>query len=299
MLIAIFLDLDTTIFLSNFPLILLRLCENFLIMAFARLHRLVAQDIAFSTLEHRFDSGWSHQVPIRYLEELIQKNMHKLLACLLISFLLFFVPNGVLAHDVSGLSVPTGARIDKALGDIVPIRYLPTHPLYFAITIKETVNRFFKPSSVKRAEFDNIRASKRIKEAYLLSREDKIEHVASSLRRYANSIDSTISQIEKARSQNQEVTPLVAKIADNLQQQEVLIIALVNDDEIARLQVLENASSSFKNLVTHMENIMPGVKNRYELLKVEEITDQEISTSATSSSDVFSSPSAEPLRIIR
>lgn len=233
-------------------------------------------------------------------EELIQKNMHKLLACLLISFLLFFVPNHSWAASKNQFSTPTGGQINEAIENIVPIRYLPDHPLYLAVILKENVSRFFKPSAVKRAEFDHIRASKRIKESYMLSKIGKVDKAATSLRKYSSSLNTTAIQIEKARSQNQDVVLLASIVAENLKHQEVLLLAMIQDDKITGLVVLDASVSAFDNLVMHLDNIMPGVKNRFELLKVKvESVNQETRGGSTTSVEAFSTPSANPLRIIR
>jgi len=199
------------------------------------------------------------------------------------------------------LLVPTGAQVAEALGHIVPIRFLPDNPLYISISAKETVLRFFKPSAVRRAEFDYVLASKRIKESYVLNKKGKLDKVAGSLRRYALRLDTTTAQIEKARSQNQDVTVLASKVADNLEHQEILLLALASDDKISNLIVLDQAFSSFVNLVSHIENIMPGVKNRYELLKTSNENSQGDATSniTVPTENIFSTPSARPLRIIR
>lgn len=214
--------------------------------------------------------------------------------------MLIFVPNHSWAASKNQFSTPTGGQINEAIENIVPIRYLPDHPLYLAVILKENVSRFFKPSAVKRAEFDHIRASKRIKESYMLSKIGKVDEAATSLRKYSSSLNTTAIQIEKARSQNQDVVLLASIVAENLKHQEVLLLAMIQDDKITGLVVLGASVSAFDNLVMHLDNIMPGVKNRFELLEVkEENNNQETKSETTTSAEAFSTPSANPLRIIR
>lgn len=222
------------------------------------------------------------------------------LACAII-FLVSFRASAVFAQDINKLSEPTGGQINEALGKIVPIRFLPNQPFYFSITIKEMVLRFFKPSAVKRAEYDFVLCSKRIKESYFVYISGDVKDLGKSLNNYSKRVDVTIGQIEKARSQNQEISMLADKITEGLEPQEVLLRYLkFSEGRVGNIENLESAISSFDHLVNIIDNVKPGIKDRYRILDTQ--SDKKIESSASS----FQKPlvnfeptkSAMPRRII-
>ena len=74
--------------------------------------------------------------------------------CLLFFFLLFFLTVPLsLAHTDYQFPSYTEGQINEALAKTVPLRFLPSNPLYFLITAKETVSRFFRPPSFKKVPF--------------------------------------------------------------------------------------------------------------------------------------------------
>ena len=222
------------------------------------------------------------------------------LACTIVIILVFGV-SPVFAQGIDKLPEPTGGQVNEALNKIVPIRFLPNHPLYFSIKVKETILRFFKPSAVKRAEYDFILTSKRIKESYFVYKNGDLKYLGASLMSYSKRVDITIGQIEKARSQNQEISMLAEKIIEGLVSQEVLLRHLkINERESGNFENLDGAIVSFEHLVDIIDNVKHGIKDRYKILNDEDYKQNEASTSSSQRSFEISetTKSSMPRRII-
>lgn len=225
----------------------------------------------------------------------------RLLACLLVfvlavSALVFAHP--IVAHDNYSFPDANPAKITESL-EKNPIRFLPNKPYYFLVTIKENVTRLSKPSSTKRAEFDMILAGKRLREAYELLEQNDAKWSSKALIRYSFRLKKTIEQLEKARSQNQEVLTLSSKMADSLGTQEIILSATfqkwqTREDSAGFDLSFSDAVNSFGRAVSAINNIQPGLKNRYKITNQEEADSSPIPIATPS----ITTPSANPRRII-
>lgn len=234
-------------------------------------------------------SGPGHSVlnartPVRTrLEPLL--GMIRISVCLLL-ILFFVIPFGVFAEGNKPVEFSQG-KVNESLAKIVPLRILPGNPFYFLITIKETVERMFQPSSEKRARFDFVLSGKRLKEAYLLSEKGAFKNASWDLLRYSGRIDKMIGQIEKARSQNQDVSNLVSVIADGLGAHEILFLAIDNKSKkVNDYNFGDNYKKAVKSLVqaiNAINDVRPGLKDRFK-----------IATSSAEPSTARPSPSPEP-----
>ena len=228
--------------------------------------------------------------------------MKKVSVCLIVIFLLFFNLHVVLASSL-GLPDVSEGQIQEAEGKIVPVRFLPGDPLYFAILGKEFVNRIFQPSSAKRAEFDLVLSGKRLKEAYLLVLKGNTNEASDTLNRYSKQIGNMTDNLQKARSQNQEVTPIVDSMAQNMQNHEILFSAIYkktkNTKNAANLQpALSNALKSFVKAVFVINTIKPGVKDRFKTATSSAQLKKIVPADDTDTDTPLFSPSAKPRRII-
>jgi len=231
----------------------------------------------------------------------------KVSACVLIFLCFSFLTvNLVFADSQYRFPQVSEGQITEALQGTVPLRFLPSHPLYFLISAKETINRFFQPSSTKKAEFDLVLVGKRLKETYLLLQKNDIKGASRNLSRYGQRINKMISQLEKARSQNQDVGTLAAKIAEDLRYHEILFFAIdqerqnLGDDKNFN-ENFEKAASDFTKAVMAIDKIKPGLKNRFQtVVSFESSQEEKVDNPIpTPSSDIFeSSPSVKPRRII-
>lgn len=191
--------------------------------------------------------------------------MSKLLVC--VAILLSFSITAPSAFTNGILEKVSEGKVDEALMNTAHVRFLPPNPIYYTIRIKEKFNRFFTASAVKRAEFDFMISGKRLKEAYLLIEQGKLNHVRGVLFDYYSSTDKSALQLVKAKTQNQEIIPAVDMIIDRLEYHETLLIYLKTTNDTN--QEVEIAIGSFESYVNQLEKIKPGIRQRFKLLKVQ------------------------------
>ncbi len=223
-------------------------------------------------------------------------------ACLLSLMLLFSPLTNVFGHGQQ-FSFPKASegQIQEAEARLVPLRFLPSHPLHFLILTKETLQRFLQPSAAARAGFDLVLAGKRIKEAYLLTQSGDFENASHGLFNYSKRLDKLVFQFEKARSQNQEVVPLADRIAEGLKDHETLLSAINQkwqgqEDAYDFDTNLAGAVSAFSKMALAIDNVRPGLKDRF-MLVVDKGTDDVI-LPYVSPPVLEASPSGKPRRII-
>jgi len=206
-------------------------------------------------------------------------------------------PISVRAQESSQSVGVTGGQIDEALLKLVPIRFLPNHPLYILITVKEKFSRIFQPSAANRTEFDFILSGKRLKETYLLIEADK-RKINNNLSRYSTRLASMLKQLEKARSQNQDIGHLIGVMSAGLEHHERLLI-VIGTSVNSRNQKYSEALSSFEAAVIELDKFNPGLKGRFKILKNLEKSEDKLEPSP--SIEPFfndATNSAQPRRII-
>jgi len=221
----------------------------------------------------------------------------------LVYLLLFLGVNLTVAFAHSPTQFPdfSEGQINEALQKTVPIRFLSSHPTYFLISTKEVIVRFFKPSSVKKAQFDLVLSGKRLKESYILLEKNDVLESGDTLERYSAVLNRMIWQLEKARSQNQEAVELVNEIADTLTYHEVLFWAIEKswqgkEDSYSFDEKLTRAVSGFETTIMAVDKIKPGIKHRFKSLKETEY--ETLPESLPSPTPFEATPSVKPRRII-
>ena len=229
-------------------------------------------------------------------------------ACLLSFLLLIFSlinPLTSSAHKEYSFPEATDGQINEALTRLVPIRFLPDQPLYSLITLKEIVNRAFQPSSAKRAQFDLVLSGKRIKETYLLMGQGDIKSASKNLKRYQSRLLLLNEQFNKARSQNQDVVVLVDLVAENLRDHETLFGAIakkwkLEEDGFSFDDNFEAAISQFSNTVVLIDEVKPGLKDRFKTIIGNQQSGDNIivAPSPDDSNFKIASPSGKPKRVI-
>lgn len=231
--------------------------------------------------------------------------MIRVSVCLFIIFVVLFsiISPGLAQTQKYSFPQASDGQINEAILKIVPVRWLPSHPLYFLISIKETVYRTFQPSSAKRADFDFVLAGKRLKEAYLLLDKEDIKNSGKSLFRYSSKLEDMNKQLTRARSQNQDVAAIVAEMAEGFKNQEVLLYAISKKAQGSNLdQAINDAGASFVKSVFEINNVVPGVKDRFKTITDMEAVESSLSAVPTPSpmTKIFeqASPSVRPKRII-
>ena len=212
----------------------------------------------------------------------------------------------VLARSDYHFEEVSQAQINEALGKTVPIRFLPSSPFYFLISAKEKISRFFKPSSLYKTEFDFALSGKRLKEAYLLFEKNDIKNASFSLNKYSEVVNRMIKQLDKAKSQNQDIVSLVSRIYDQLSYQDKLLVAVWQKSQAGIINYsfdknLEESIQSFEREVLAVDSIKPGIKNRFIIPRnIKEASDSQpvASPSPTFVPIIDSTSSTIPKRII-
>lgn len=225
--------------------------------------------------------------------------------CLIAVFVvLSLVTYPVLAHSQKFYFPEAGeGQISDAVGKIVPVRWLPSHQLYFLIFSKEAISRMFQSSSAKRAQFDFVLSGKRLKEVYLLLEKGDMKRANNSLMKYSSRLSAMNTQLEKARSQNQDVAAIVAEMAEGFKNQEVLLWAIskkIDGSDHTLDQTLGDARSAFVESVFAINNIVPGLKDRFKTITDEEkeATMAPLPLPSPEALPSTASPSVRPKRII-
>ena len=197
----------------------------------------------------------------------------KIVSAVVISILLLFgvVFNSFAQSSYNFKDISQG-EIDGALLAITPVRFLISNPFFIFITFKENVNLFFQPSALKKSEFNMIIAGKRVKEAYLLSQESDFDNSARTLKLYSDRLGKMTSQLEKARSQNQDISKTIGVFANNLGDQEILLAAILQmskdkNNDFSTSTNFSLAVTKYIEAVWILNNISPGIKDRYSLTK--------------------------------
>lgn len=194
-------------------------------------------------------------------------------ACLIFALALFF-----LLFSTANAQVPidlpkfTDGQINEALAKTVPVRFLPDNPLYLLIRGKEAFTRFFQPSSKEKAQFDLVLSGKRLKESYTLLKKGDVKNSSESLKDYAKRMKIFGNQIKKAKMQNQDVASIIGKVSDDLGTHEVLLSASAmfaqKDDAYNFESNYSGAIEAFSGVVNVLDQIKPGIKDRYVILRV-------------------------------
>ena len=165
----------------------------------------------------------------------------------------------------------TAGEINEAVEKLTPLRILPSNPLHFFISVKENITRFFNASSVKRAEFDLTLSGKRLKEAYLLTEKNDVANASKALFKYSRRLEKLREQMEKAKIQNQVVLELSEKIADDMAMHERFLYVISQKSESYQNSYnfadnFQKAENEFKDTVLAIDNVKPGLKDRFPYL---------------------------------
>lgn len=187
--------------------------------------------------------------------------MQKLLSCFILFAALFLATQTTFAKD--NYENVSDGQVNEALNNLPHVRFLPPNPLYYLIRSKELFNRFFTASSVDRARFDFMVSGKRLREMHDLAEKNDGRNFMDLIESYQISTERSIKQLEKARTQNQEIAPIVDEIISDLNYHEVLLLNMNNRNIAGIDKVIEN----FKVYVNSIEKFKAGTKNKFKITK--------------------------------
>lgn len=228
------------------------------------------------------------------------KYMYKLLIFIISVSIFALSLKPVLAEEFN-LPEANEGQVSEAQNRLVPLRFLPGQTFYFLITIKEEIDRAFQPSSAKRAEFDFVLSGKRLKEAYLLLLKGDMIGANKALGKYAERTEKMINNLRRARSQNQNVNPVVLEIGEELKSHEVLLSAINKQRRIVDAGLIEDnfkkSLGVFIDAVTAINEVKPGIRDRFKSA-TESANLKESTETATPQDNVVNNKSYSPRRII-
>ncbi len=218
-------------------------------------------------------------------------------ACFIFIIFFYLAQKIVFAQSYNALQINQNTISEALVKN--PYRLLPSNRIYPLIIIKESLMRAFKPSSAKRAEYDLVLSGKRLAETYALLNQARNQLAEKNLGRYSKQLKVTIAELEKARSQNQDIVSAVNEAADSLMEQEVLLSAIYKTN-IGDSTGFNSAKEAFRDAVLRLNQMKPGVKDRFKSLKdvQEEIVPQEPANTSNEPDPLSSTASATPKRII-
>ena len=183
-----------------------------------------------------------------------------------IFLLIFFCTVSLIfAQESTATSQVTGGQVNGALIKTVPVRFLPSSPVYFLITVKETITKILQPSATKKAEFDSVLAGKRLKETYLLMEKNDVSGAQKNLDRYAKRLNMMVGEIQKAKSQNEDIAQEVDAIVEGFVNQEVLLAFILQKNGDYKLSGVA-VTDAFSQAVGSLDTIRPGLKDRFKML---------------------------------
>lgn len=219
----------------------------------------------------------------------------------IISISIFLSSHKPVSAEEFNLPESNEGQISEAQNKLVPLRFLPGQTFYILITIKEELDRAFQPSSAKRAEFDFVLSGKRLKEAYLLLLKGDSLKANRALLKYADRTTKMIDNLNRARSQNQNVNPVVLEIGEALKSHEVLLSAINKQRKMIDANASESnfkkALEAFIDAVTAINEVKPGIRDRFKSA-TESANFKESTETATPQDNIENMKNYSPRRII-
>lgn len=137
-------------------------------------------------------------------------------------------------QTVNHLPIPKSHELANDIAKLSPVRFLPGHPSYLFVTLKEKIEKFLRPSTKDKAHFDAILAGKRIKEAYLLVEKKDYRRAREAVERYDQRMENLSKSLSSAQNQGQDVVKTVDLLSDHLGRHQDLmaqILATVPPEE--------------------------------------------------------------------
>lgn len=189
--------------------------------------------------------------------------MSKILSIFL-SFFLFLLAFSTTALAQEVPQAKTGVDFETAINTLSPVRWLPDHPLYFLITLKENLQTTFQPNSERKAEWQMILSGKRLKEAYLLIQKNKINQAANALAKYEEKIGQATREIDKAKGEGRDTARLIELLSDNLRRHEAVLDGVITKaPESARAgltRAIEVSSRGLQKAIEAVQKVKPTPK---------------------------------------
>lgn len=192
---------------------------------------------------------------------------------LVVFFLVFFLG---LTEPTFAQTLPAGRQVlpkvekwevEENLTRLSPVRFLPDHPLYFFISLKETIDYFRQRDKVKKALFDVHLAGKKIKETYLLVQKNNLEKATNSLKNYQRVSQRLGTELTEAINSGLPAITAAKVLSEDLERHLAIIIFLSYQSSEAEFrQELSDSVKTLKTTAKLLEKHFPGAAQRIESL---------------------------------
>lgn len=187
-------------------------------------------------------------------------------------FLLSIFATSTLAQeqDATFSAIPKATEIEMsdAMSKLSSNRVLPGYPLYFLITIKENIQRFFQPNSAAKAQWDMVLAGKRLREAYQLAYKNDVKGANHTLQRYQKHIDSLREEYQKAKSANQSIDVLSDQMSTQFTYQQSLLASFLQKLPTDPKKGVEGdvfaSAKHLNNAIQTLSNDRPSIRDFFE-----------------------------------
>ncbi len=187
-------------------------------------------------------------------------------------FLFSFFASSTLAQqqDATFSAIPKATEIEMsdAMSKLSPSRVLPGYPLYFVITLKENIQRFFQPNSAAKAQWDMVLAGKRLREAYQLAYKNDVKGANRTLQHYQQHVDSLREEYQKAKSANQNTDVLSDQMSTQFTYQQSLLASFLQKLPTDPKKGVESdvfaSAKHLNNAIQTLSNDRPAIKDFFE-----------------------------------
>lgn len=132
-----------------------------------------------------------------------------------------------------------------------PISYLPDSILYPLVLIKEDFEEALKPNQLEKIKWKIIISNKRLKEAYTLLEQNKIEPASNNILAYISSLEAIKESIDKLKTRGDMPVPVIDLENNLTTQQKILTVFYNRGIEMSS----SNALKSNINLINQIKNL--------------------------------------------
>ena len=163
--------------------------------------------------------------------------MKKLLFAVIV-FVFLFPTSLAFAQEITPSASPTPVAVDY------PLPYpgmLPTNPLYFLKTFRDTIVSFFISDPQQKAEYALLQADKNIQATVILAKQqDEVAARKLTVQKATDAFAQAITHAKTVQQQGRETQSFISLLTTaNLKHQEVLTTVLAETDGEVKTQIAD------------------------------------------------------------
>ena len=118
-------------------------------------------------------------------------------------------------------------EVKMIIDSLAPVSHLPDSVLYPLILIKEDFEEALKPNQLEKIKWKLVISNKRLKEAYLLVEQNKIESASNNILAYISSLEAIKDSINKLKTRGDMPVPVI-DLENNLTTQQKILATFYN-----------------------------------------------------------------------